>query len=104
MKRITNQLSQMEWTTLHALLVAEDVDLASRKPKSHWSNRLVLPGLDAIDYARFDSEANFAAVHETVSLRERHLEGAVMTGNSLRKADFTAANLQGADFSAAYLR
>jgi hypothetical protein len=100
MKRITNQLSQMEWTTLHALLVAGDVDLASRKPKSHWSNRLVLPGLDAIDYARFDSEAKFAAVHETVSLREHHLEGAVMIGNSLRKADFT----QGADFSAADLR
>jgi hypothetical protein len=84
--------------SLHELLVAGEVDLAARKPKSLWSNRLVLPGFDAIDHTKFDSEAKIESLAATVSLRTRHLEGAVLTGASLRKADFTAAQLQGAQF------
>jgi len=58
----------------------------------------VLPGFDVIDHAKFDSEAKIAALPVTVSLRTRHLEGAVLIGATLRKADFTAAQLQGAEF------
>ncbi len=45
----------MPWrlATLYELLVAGEVDFAARKPKSVWSNRLVLPGFDAIDHAKF---------------------------------------------------
>ena len=82
--------------SLHELLVAGDVDFAARKPKSLWSNRLVLPGFDAIDHAKFDSEAKIEGVSETVSLRARRLEGAVLINATLRKADFTAAHLQSA--------
>ncbi len=81
-----------------------DLDLAARKPKSIWSNRLVLPGFDAIDHAKFDSEAKIEAVSETNSLRTRHLEGAVLIGATLRKADFTAAQLQGARLDGSNLR
>jgi uncharacterized protein YjbI with pentapeptide repeats len=88
----------------HELLVAGDVDFAARKPKSLWSNRLVLPGFDAIDHANFDSEAKIEALSETVSLRARHLEGAVLIGAKLRKADFTAAQLQGAQLQVSDLR
>jgi uncharacterized protein YjbI with pentapeptide repeats/tetratricopeptide (TPR) repeat protein len=94
----------MEWTSLHNLLVAGTVDLASRKPVSIWSNRLVLPNFDAVDRTKFDSEAKIEGARETISLRGRHLEGAVMRGAILRKVDFTAAKLQGADLSGADLR
>jgi uncharacterized protein YjbI with pentapeptide repeats len=92
------------WATLHELLVAGEVDLAAQKPKSLWSNRLVLPGLDAIDHAKLDTEAKIAAATGTVSLRARHLEGAVLIGAVLRKADFTAAYLERADLTTADLR
>jgi uncharacterized protein YjbI with pentapeptide repeats len=94
----------VEWTSLHDLLVAGDVDLIARKPTSLWSNRLVLPGIDVIDHAKFDSEEKIEALRETLSLRGRRLEGAVLIGSGLRKADFTAARLQGADLEDADLR
>jgi hypothetical protein len=90
--------------SMHELLVAGEVDFAARRPKSIWSNRLVLPGFDAIDHAKFDSEAKIAALPETVSLRSRHLEGAVLIGAKLRKADFTAAQLQSARLDGSDLR
>src|SRR6266852_3501300 len=91
-------------TSLHEILVAGDVNPASRKPTSLWSNRLVLPSFDVIDHTKFDSEAKIAALTETVSLRLRHLEGAVLIGATLRKVDFTAAKLQGASLDSTDLR
>lgn len=90
--------------SLYKLLVAGDVDLAARRPKSLWSNRLVIPGIEVLDHGKFDSEEKIAALPVTVSLRARHLEGAVLIGANLRKADFTAAILKEANFSDADLR
>jgi uncharacterized protein YjbI with pentapeptide repeats len=90
--------------SLHELLVAGEVDLVARKPKSLWSNRIVLPGFDVIDHAKFDTEAKIAALPEIASFRTRHLEGAVLIAASLRKADFTGAQLQGADLTKSDLR
>ena len=90
--------------SLRTFLVAGEVNPAARKPKSIWSNRLVLPGSDAIDHSKFDNEAKTEAASETISLRARHLEGAVLIGAKLRKADFTAAQLQGAQFAKSDLR
>ena len=92
------------WISLNELLVAGPVDTAARKPASLWSNRLVVSGLDVIDHAKFDTEAKIAALPETVSLRTRHLEGAVLIGAVLRKADFTSAHLQDASMDDADLR
>ena len=92
------------WATLHELLIAGEVDFAARKPKSLWSNRLVLPGFDAIDHTKLDTEAKIAAATETVSLRSRHLEGTVLIGAVLRKVDFAGAYPQGADLTTADLR
>jgi uncharacterized protein YjbI with pentapeptide repeats len=100
----TDKDSSWSRISLHELVVAGEVDLAARKPTSLWSNRLVLPGLDVIDRVKFDSEAKSAALPESVSLRARHLEGAVLIGANLRKADFTAARLQGAALERADLR
>jgi uncharacterized protein YjbI with pentapeptide repeats len=97
-------VASMGWRSLHELLVAGDVDFVARKPTSLWSNRLVLPGLDVIDRAKFDTEAKIAALTETLSLRGRRLEGAVLIEARLRKVDFTAARLQGASLDEADLR
>jgi len=89
---------------LRKALVAGEVDTYARRPKSLWSDRLVLPGLDMIDHTKLDTEAKIAALPVTVSLRARHLEGAVLIGAGLRKVDFTGSNLDGADLGHADLR
>jgi len=104
-ERLEDRLSSFQpLAPLREWLVAGEVDFATRKPTSWWSNRLVLPGLDAIDHTKLDTEAKIAAATETVSLRARHLEGAVLIGAVLRKADLTAAYLERADLTTADLR
>jgi uncharacterized protein YjbI with pentapeptide repeats len=88
---------------LHKLLVGGEADPLARKTGSIWSNRLVLPGFDVIDRTKLDTEAKIAAIPETLSLRTRNLEGAVLINAILRKVDFTAANLEGANFRSADL-
>jgi uncharacterized protein YjbI with pentapeptide repeats len=90
--------------SLRKLLVAGDIDYVARKPKTLWSNVLVLPNIDVIDHAKFDTEEKIAALPETLSLRGRRLEGAVLLNAHLRKVDFTAARLQGSNLSGADLR
>jgi uncharacterized protein YjbI with pentapeptide repeats len=97
-------VKSMGWASLHTWLVAGDVDLRTRKPRSPFSNRLVLPAFDALAGPRFDSEAKINGVSETVSLRRRDLRGAVLIDAVLRKADFTAANLKDAYLDRADLR
>ncbi len=88
----------------HELLVAGKVDFVARRPKSLWSNRLVLPGIEVIDHAKLDTEVKISALPLTVSLRGRHLEGAVLPGAVLRKVDFTGARLTDAVLRNADLR
>jgi uncharacterized protein YjbI with pentapeptide repeats len=77
---------------LHDWLVAGDyVDRVTRKPTSLFSNVLVLPDLDM-------------AGSESISLRGRRLEGAVLLHANLRNADFTGARLTGAKLSFAELQ
>jgi uncharacterized protein YjbI with pentapeptide repeats len=90
--------------SLHELLVGGDVDLGARRAVSLWSNRLMLPDIDVIDHDKYDSEVKIANLESTVALRMRHLEGAVLIGAKLRKADFTGAWLQDAHLVGADLR
>lgn len=92
------------WASIHELFMAGEVDLVSRKPKSLFSNRIVLPGLDMMDRSKFDSESKISSLTHTVALRGRHLEGIVLSGSNLRKADFGAAHLQGAVLNGAQLQ
>ena len=85
-------------------LVAGQVNPASRTPRSLWSNRLVLPGLDVIEHMKLDTEANLEFLSETASLRQRNLDGAVLIGAVLRKGDFTGASLRDAQLAEADLR
>ena len=93
-QRVNPTFVQEALVAVREALVAGKVDTARRKPESLWSNRLVLPGLDM----------KIAAASETVSLRARNLEGAVLIGAALSKVDFTGANLRGAALDKADLR
>jgi uncharacterized protein YjbI with pentapeptide repeats len=88
----------------YKMLVAGDVDLTARKPKSLWSNRIVIPGIDVLDHSKFDTEQKISSLPVTISLRGRNLEGAVLIGANLRKADLTGAVLTSANLSDADLR
>ena len=94
-----------EWrlASLHELLFAGNVNLITRKPTSLWSNCLVLPGLDVAARAKAETEAKITSLAQTVSLRNRRLEGAVLIDARLTNVDFTAAHLQGASLSFARL-
>lgn len=77
-------------------LITGDVNPATRKPQSMWSNRLVLPGLNVLTEKKLDTEEKLAAVPSSISLRNRNLNGAVLSGANLRKADLVGASLNGA--------
>jgi hypothetical protein len=66
--------------SIHELLFVGSVDIDAGKTTSPWSNRLVLPRLDVIGYGKSYDSAKLAAPPPTVSLRERHLERAVLSG------------------------
>jgi uncharacterized protein YjbI with pentapeptide repeats len=89
---------------LHELLVAGRVNLVTDSPKSLWSNVLVLPDFKAGDRVKFDSEGKISVGSDALSLRGRHLQGAVFVRGHLDQADFTGAELQRAEFGDAELR
>jgi hypothetical protein len=86
------------WATLHELLVAGQVNYVTGRPQSLWSNVLVLPNFEVGDRLKFDAEGKIAISSDTLSLRGRSLEGAVLVAAHLRRADFTGARLAGANF------
>jgi uncharacterized protein YjbI with pentapeptide repeats len=92
------------WVTLHELLVAGEVNYVTGRPRSLWSNVLVLPNFEVGDRVKFDAEGKTAISSDAPSLRGRSLEGAVLALSHLRKADFTGASLAGANFTGADLR
>jgi uncharacterized protein YjbI with pentapeptide repeats len=91
------------WATLHELLVGGEVNYVTAKPQSLWSNVLVLPNFEVGDRIKFDAEGKIAISSDTLSLRGRSLEGAVLSGAHLRKVDFAGAQLANARFSEADL-
>ena len=88
-----------DWTSLYALLFQGAVDEVSGRPRSVFSNRLVLTNQSFIvDPEKLDKI--------TVShfFRGRDLRLAVLNFADLRKADFTGAQLQGASLEGAQLQ
>jgi hypothetical protein len=72
-------LDYWEFRSPHKLLVDGDVDFGFRRADSLWSNRLMLPDVDVVDHTKYDSEDKLAGIETTVSLRVRHLEGAILS-------------------------
>ena len=79
--------------SLHELLVGGEVDDVAQRQKSRWSNRLVLPGIDLREHAKFDTKEKIDSRPTTLWLRKRQLENAILANAYLPKADFTGAEL-----------
>jgi uncharacterized protein YjbI with pentapeptide repeats len=94
---------EFPWIPLRKMLVAGDPDTEARRPTSIWSNRLVLPNFDVIDYVKLDTKEKLDFLPVTASLRKRDLRGAVFIDANLSKADFTASDLRGAQLGGAHL-
>src|SRR5262249_39606066 len=87
-----------DWTSFHELLFAGGVDEVVGRPRSLFSNRLVLTDQRFVDPDTLD---RFVVSH---SFRGRDLRRAVFNGADLRKGDFTGAMLNGASFERAKLQ
>jgi uncharacterized protein YjbI with pentapeptide repeats len=96
--------ARLQVVQLHKLLVAGDLNMASRKPTSLWSNVLFVPGIDPIDRVKFDTDTKAVKAAEAFTLRNRRLEGAVFIDARLDNFDFTGAQLRDAVFDGADLR
>jgi len=87
-----------DWTSWHELLFAGAADEVSGRPRSLFSNRLVLTDQTFVDPDKLD---NISTSH---SFRGRDLSYAVLNRADLRKADFTGAMLNGASFVSSMLQ
>jgi uncharacterized protein YjbI with pentapeptide repeats len=85
-----------KWLSLHDLLVGGGCE--TRTPTSLWPNRLVLINFEP-PRRPSEGEASGTPAAARLDLSERNLEGAVMIGSNLRKANMTSANLRGARFT-----
>ncbi len=94
------------WTSFHDLLFNGDVDLVTRRRASWFSNTLVLPSFDALEAAKIDDPKKLdnESVKQSLVLRGRNLEGAVLARADLRKADLEGAQLQAAELFNAQLQ
>jgi hypothetical protein len=91
-RNATYAWNSMGWTPPYRLLVEGEVDFIKQRPRSIWSNVLVLPNLDLSD-----------RTNAKLSFRGRHLEQAIFVAAIMKKADFTGAELPGANLQRADL-
>jgi uncharacterized protein YjbI with pentapeptide repeats len=102
------------WTSVHDLVFHGEIDEVGRGRKSLFSNSLVLSGFDAPAAAGLADQKALETARTSLTLRGRHLEGAVLIGADFRKVDLTGAyldearldraDLQGAFLDDAWLR
>lgn len=95
-----------KWTSFHDLFFKGDVDAVTRRRTSLFSNTLVLNSFDALKAANISDpkELDKGSIKNSLTLRGRHLEGAVFDGADLRAVDFKGAHLGGAFFREAHLQ
>ena len=96
--------ARAEIHSLRKFLVEGEVNPATRAPESWWSDRLVLPGLNVVVHLKLDSDTKIDFLPETVSLRKRNFDDAVLTDAVLRKVDLTGAFLRRARLDGANLQ
>jgi hypothetical protein len=87
----------LTWRQLQTLLFSGSVEEVTGRPRSLFSNRLILTDQSFVDPEKLDK------IGISRSFRGRDLRGIVLTRSDLRKADFTGAMLNGAKFNSAKL-
>ncbi len=60
---------------------------------------LQLANIDVVDHDKLRSDAEINGTRQTLLLADRHLEGADLSGATLKKVDFSGAFLEGANLS-----
>ena len=85
------------WTSLHDLLFAGEINEVSSKPQSLFSDRLILTDQNIVDIEKLEK------VRVSVSLRERDFNRAVLSRADIRKAVLPSANLEFARIDGAKL-
>ena len=85
-------------------LVSGSRDGDTRVIRPIWPNRLFVAGIDVVDHVKYDTPAKLALATTTKSMRNRHLEGAIILEAQLDRADFTGAHLQGASLVRVHAR
>ncbi len=92
----------LDWTTSldlkspHELLFSGAVDPTSRRRSSLFSNTLVLPDFDIYNALKVDEPSKIQWKDTILSLRGRHLEGAVLDNARLYKVDLTGSHMENA--------
>jgi uncharacterized protein YjbI with pentapeptide repeats len=81
-----------EWTSLSDLVLHGPINMVEGKPRSWFSNVLVVPNQKFVTDKQVEDIANSDDA-STISLRGRDLRGAILIRTDLRGADFTGANL-----------
>jgi Pentapeptide repeats (8 copies) len=89
---------QSHWTSLHELLFEGTPDEVSGRPRSLFSNQLILTDQSFVDQDKLDK------IDVNLSLRGRNLRQAVFNRSDLRKSDFTGAILDRASFTSTKLQ
>jgi uncharacterized protein YjbI with pentapeptide repeats len=94
---IDNDAFSFEMQPISDALLHGPIDMVEGRPKSWFSNVLVVPNKKLIDDNAENSD------FPSFSLRGRNLSGAVLIGSDLRNVDFTGANLNEAHLERALL-
>ena len=85
---------RMTWVSVHDLVVGEGCG-GGRTPRSLWPNRIVLTNFEP-PRRPSDGTSSGASGPAQLDLSNRNLDGIVIIGGNLRKANFTSASLRGA--------
>jgi uncharacterized protein YjbI with pentapeptide repeats len=92
--------SSIRPVSLHQLVFSGSIDIngdpARRRRTSLSSNTLVLPGFDIYEALKIDDPEKVEGKPYLISLRGRHLEGAILDGATLKKTDLTGAFMKDA--------
>ncbi len=67
-----------------------------------WPNRLFVRGIELVDRSKYDTPAKLVMAPVSKSMRDRHLEYAVIIEAQLARADFSGAHLEGASLVRAH--
>jgi uncharacterized protein YjbI with pentapeptide repeats len=103
LREIIDWANTLEFKSPHELLFSGAVNQTTRRRTSLFSNTLVLPGFDIYEALKIDDPSKVQWKDTVLSLRGRHLEGAVLNDARLYKVDFTDAHMEQASLSGAQL-
>jgi uncharacterized protein YjbI with pentapeptide repeats len=96
-------IDSLSLVSVHKLLFAGPIDDVTRRRSSLFSNTLVLTNFDVYNALKIDDPNKIGWKDRILTLRGRHLEGAIFDDAKLLKTDLSFAFLEHASFSGAIM-